>query len=83
MSKIGENITGGDTAYMLHIRPFWINPHFVWVSDCCYGYCNNSVIGGFSWVHLIWLANVIVWLQATVRLQPTVWLQPYTMIKEK
>ena len=26
----------------------------------------NSVIGGFSWVHLIWLANVIVWLQATV-----------------
>ena len=41
MSKIRENITGGDTAYMLHIHPFWINPQFVWVSDCCYAYCNN------------------------------------------
>ena len=25
---------------MLHIHPFWINPQFVWVSDCC---CRFSV----------------------------------------
>ena len=33
---------------MLHIRPFWINPQFVWVSGCCYnGNCDN-VMGGLS-----------------------------------
>ena len=37
----------------------------------------NSVIGGFSWVHLIWLANV------AGRLQPTVRLQPFTISGEK
>ena len=36
----------------------------------------NSVIGGFSWVHLIWLANITVWLE------PTVQLNPYTIINE-
>ena len=34
------------------------------------------VIGGLSWVHLIWLSDV------TVRLQPTVRFQPYKIISE-
>ena len=36
------------------------------VTGYCYGYCDNfSVIGVFSWVHLIWLANVTVRLQVS------------------
>ena len=37
----------------------------------------TSVIGGFSWVHLIWLANVTVRLQVLITLSyynPTQWL---------
>ena len=37
----------------------------------------NSVIGGFSWMDLVWLAA------STVRLEPTVRLQLYRMNSEK
>ena len=50
----------------------------------------TCVIGGFSWVHLIWLANVTVPLQVsdysqlsdyTVQLQPaTQWLMKYKAV---
>ena len=58
----------------------------------------NSVIGGFGWVELVWLATSTVRLQPTVRLQVsdysqmsdysqlsdhTVRLQLYRMISEK
>ena len=46
----------------------------------------NSVIGGFSWVDLVWLAASTVWLQVsnnsqlsnyTVRYNCTEWLEKY------
>ena len=46
----------------------------------------NSVIGGFCWVDLVWLAASIVWLQVSNYRQLsnyTVQLQLYRMISEK
>ena len=46
----------------------------------------NSVIGGFCWVDLVWLAASIVWLQVSNYRQLskyTVQLQLYRMIGEK
>ena len=46
----------------------------------------NSVIGGLSWVHLIWLADVTVRFQVSDYSQLsdfTVRFQPYIIISEK
>ena len=43
----------------------------------------NYVIGGLSWVHLIWLADVSVQFQVSDYSQLsdfTVWFEPYTII---
>ena len=53
MSKIRENITGGDTAYMLHIRPLWKIPSLEGKVVAAIVIVITSVIGGFSRVHLI------------------------------
>ena len=71
MSKIRKkNITGGDLV--LQIRPFWKIPSLVGLVVVAMVIVITSVIGGVSWMRLIWLAHV------TVRLQP-----PYAMISEK
>ena len=46
----------------------------------------NSMIGGFSWVYLVWLAASTVRLQVSNQSQLsdyTVWLQQYTIISNK
>ena len=35
------------------------------ISGCCYGYCDNSVIDGFGWMNLVWLAASTVRLQVS------------------
>ena len=67
MSKIRENITGGDCWLVLQIRPdpFWKKLRLVGQVVIAMVIVITSVIGGFIWVHLIWLADVTVRLQVS------------------
>ena len=54
---------------------------FFRISGCCYGYCDYSVIGGFSeWIKYDWLLQLSYCSQLSYYI---VWLQLYRMIREK
>ena len=65
MSKITENVNGG-SRLLLQIRPFWKIPSLEGKVVAAIVIVTTSVIGGFSRVHLISLANVTVRLHCPI-----------------